>query len=53
MTTRIRKWWRRHHRRPFDWYEELPELRTPSHVHVVSRFVSAGGPFGLDADDRQ
>jgi hypothetical protein len=29
--------WPVHQRRPFDWETELPELRQPSHVHLIHR----------------
>ena len=38
MMARLRAlWWRWHHA-PFDWAEECPHLREPSHVHLVTRY---------------
>ena len=35
MIARLRAlWWRWHHA-PFDWHEQMPELRGPSHIRIT------------------
>ena len=35
VLTRLRNWWWSRHHHVFDWHEDAPELKEPSHVRVT------------------
>jgi hypothetical protein len=39
--SRLRAWWRRRQRRPFDWASECPELFEPAYVRRIAPYGPA------------